>query len=437
MDAFYASVEERDDPSLRGKPLVVGGTGRRGVVAAANYQARVFGVRSAMPSSIARRRCPQAIFLPGNHKLYADVSRQVMAIFRSVTDLVEPLSLDEAFLDVTGAQRLQGAAPEIAAAIRDRVRAEVDLSCSVGVAPSKLVAKLASVEAKPQIKGRRVTPGSGVHVVTPEGVEDFLRPLPIRAMWGVGPKTAERLARLGIATVGELADLPLETLIGAVGEASGRHLHAVSNGRDERPVEPERETKSISHEETFATDRFDRDGLHRELVGMADSVASRLRSAELRGRTVTIKARYPSFQTVTRSLTLGQPTDQGPVIVAVADELLDKVDLDQGLRLLGVGVSGLTHEVNEQLTFDDLAGQTADHTGASGKPAVASTEAIDTIRARFGPAAIGPATLLGKPQRVAPGGQPDPEADDSRSRETPIKERFAQPWGPQDECLDG
>ena len=443
MDAFFVSVEERDNPSLKGKPVVVGGTGRRGVVAAANYAARVYGVRSAMASAMAKRLCPHAIFLPGDHKRYSEVSKQVMAIFHDVTELVEPLSLDEAFLDVSGSQRLQGPAPQIAATIRARVANDVNLTCSVGVAPSKLVAKLASVEAKPQIEGRVVKPGAGVFVVRPHEVEGFLRPLPVRAMWGVGPKTAERLARVGISTVGEMADLPLDTLISAVGDASGRHLNAVANGIDDRPVEPQREAKSISHEETFATDRYDINDLHRELVRMADSVASRLRAAGLRGRTVTIKARYPSFQTVTRSLTLDRPTDQAGPMIAVADELLAKVDVGQGLRLLGLGMTGLTDEVNDQLTFDDVIDLTADGDGPA--PADASTEAIDAIRSKFGQAAIGPATLLGRTTRVAPGGRPDDESDDqnvhdrrySQQHRMQPTEKNAQPWGPQDEDFDG
>ncbi len=408
MDAFYVSVEERENPSLRGKPVVVGGPGNRGVVAAANYPARVFGVRSAMASSMARRLCPHAIFLPGDHKRYADVSQSVMSIFRDVTELVEPLSLDEAFLDVTGSQRLQGPAPKIARSIRSRVQEEVGLTCSVGLAPSKLIAKLASEAAKPKIVGRRIEPGAGVRVVRVNEVQNFLRPLPVRAMWGVGPKTAERLTRLGIQTVGELADLPLAMLISSLGEANGHHLHEVSNGRDERPVVPGRETKSISQEETFATDVFDGELMHRELVRMSDSVASRLRAAGVRGRTVSIKARYPDFQTVTRSLTLERPTDQAPRILAVADELLSKVDVDLGLRLLGVGVSGLTSEIQDQLSFDDLAGTT---TGEQAASSVASTQAIDEIRARFGQAAIGPAAIVTK-DGVTP------------------KERYGQAWGP-------
>ncbi len=411
MDAFYVSVEIREKPELAGRPVVVGGGSQRGVVAAANYEARVFGVRSAMASSQARRLCPHAIFLPGNHSLYAEVSKDVMAIFRDVTPLVEPLSLDEAFLDVTGAQRVLGPAPAIARSIRSRVFEETALTCSVGLAPSKLVAKLASEDAKPQIVGRRVEPGLGVRVVRPPEVEGFLRPLPVRAMWGVGPKTAERLDRFGIQTVGDLADLSLPLLISAVGEASGKHLHEVANGRDERPVEPSRQTKSVSHEETFVHDLYEIDALHREIVRMADSVSSRLRKASLRGKTVSIKVRYPTFQTLTRSHTLERPTDEASQILAIADELLAKIDIGLGIRLLGVGVSGLTTDRADQLSFDDLV-----------EPDVpSSTPAIDEIRAKFGESAIGPATLVSDAglkagskegsDRTRPWGPDDPNGD--------------------------
>jgi DNA polymerase-4 len=401
MDAFFVAVEVRRDPSLRGKPVVVGGTGDRGVVAAASYEARAYGIHSAMPSTRARRLCPHALFLPGRHDRYSEVSGRVMAILRSYTPLVEPLSLDEAFLDVTGARRLWGSGPEVATQIRGRILDEEELTCSVGVAPTKFLAKLASEAAKPVASLDGVRPGQGVVVIPFGGELDFLHPLPVRALWGVGPKTHERLDRLGIATVGDLAALPLDTLVSAVGDASGRHLHQLANGIDERAVVPDQGVKSIGHEETFARDLHDHDELGRELVRLADGVGRRLRSADLAGRTVVLKVRFGDFTTITRSVTLPDPVDSGRAIAQAADELLHTLDVSMGVRLLGVSTSGLVAGGNQQLTLDEPADWSE------------ADRAMDRIRERFGDDAIAPAGVLGQ-QGIR------------------TKRRGDQQWGPDD-----
>lgn len=405
MDAFFVAVEVRRDPSLAGRPVVVGGSGPRGVVAAASYEARRFGVHSAMPSTRARRLCPQAVFLPGDHRRYQEVSRRVMEVLGSFTPLVEPLSLDEAFLDVAGARRLHGPAPEIAAAIRRRILDEEGLTCSVGAASTKFLAKLASEAAKPTATLDGVRPGPGV-VVVPIGDElAFLHPLPVRALWGVGPKTQARLDRLGVTTVGDLAALPEPALVAAVGRAAGRHLHALSNGIDDRPVVADQVAKSVGHEETFAHDLHDRAALGRELTRLADGVGRRLRAEGNTGRTVVLKLRYGDFHTITRSVTLAAPTDSSHTLAVAARGLLDGEDVAAGVRLLGVSVTGLVAGgAHHQLGFDDLAG-----TGAAAWSDVDG--AADAIRERFGPDAIAPAAALG-------------------GRGVRSKQRGDQQWGP-------
>jgi len=385
MDAFYASVEVLRDPSLAGRPVIVGGSGDRGVVASCSYEARAFGVRSAMPSVRARRMCPAAVFVHGDMSRYVGFSRRIHDVFSSFTPLVEGISLDEAFLDVAGARRLFGPAEHIAAVIRQRVRDETGLSCSVGVAPSKLVAKLASRHAKPTASRAGIVAGPGVVVVAPGEELAFLHPLDVTELWGVGPATAERLRSRGVRTIADLAAVPVDALVSWLGTANGRHLHALAWGRDDRPVEPDRPTRSLGHEETFAVDLVDRSALHREVVRQSDAVATRLRKASLAGRTVTVKVRFNDFATITRSRTLPEAVDVATDIAAVAGALLAGVDAGTGIRLLGVSVSNLAAGGGaRQLTL-----------GEDGPAWTDATRAVDGVRARFGAAAVGPATLLG------------------------------------------
>ncbi len=312
MDCFYAAVEMLDNPSLVGKPVVVGGTGNRGVVAAANYEARVYGVRSATPMARARRLCPQAIVLPGRFDRYEEISQQLRVIMRDVTPLVEPVSLDEAFLDVSGATRRVEDPSPVAHALRQRVRDEINLNCCIGVAASKLIAKLGSVAAKPRaLPNGVVEPGLGVKVVPPGTELQFLHPLPIRALWGVGAKTAERLADLGVKTVGDLAALPINALERAFGPRMGVQLYELANAMDDRPVVAEAAAKSISHEETYARDISDPAHLHREVVRQADAVAARMVHANMAARTVVLKVRYGDFTSITRSKTPGGSVEDG------------------------------------------------------------------------------------------------------------------------------
>lgn len=401
MDAFYVSVELRRRPELVGRPVVVGGTGDRGVVAAASYEARAFGVRSAMPSVRARRLCPHAVFLPGDHGLYAEVSARVMARFRAVTPLVEPISLDEAFLDVSGVRRLHGAPLEIARRLRAELADEEGLGASVGCAPSKLLAKLASEAAKPRASPAGPLPGRGVVEVAPGAELAFLHPLPVRALWGVGPATFARLERLGVRTVGDLAGLPPEAVTTALGAGVGGHLHRLAWAVDERPVVADHRPKSVSHEETYAVDLRDPDELRREVVRQADAVAQRLRRHGLAGRTVQLKVRFGDFRTITRSATLDEPVDTGPDVARAAKALLARIDPAPGVRLLGVGVSGFDDRPGRQLRLDAPAG--ADWEDAS--------RAVDAIRDRFGDGAIGPAAASGP-------------------RGLRVRRRGAQQWGP-------
>lgn len=409
MDAFFASVEVLDDPRLVGRPVVVGGTGPRGVVAACTYEARVFGVRSAMPMAEARRRCPRAVVLPGRHARYAEVSAALHACFHRVTPLVEGIGLDEAFLDVTGARRSGGGGRELAESLRARVADELGLRCSVGVGRSKLVAKLASVKAKPTVLDGVVRSGPGVVVVAPEDEAAFLRPLPVRALWGVGPATERRLDRLGVRTVADVADLPAGALERVVGPTTGRLLAALARGDDPRPVVADRPAKSVGHEETFARDVVDPEVLHRRLVRLVDAATRSLRRAGRSARTVTVKVRYGDFTQVTRARTLPEPADTPQQLGAVAAALLDEAGTGQGVRLLGVSLSGLAaadHARQLRLALDaEVPAGAADDAGASAPEAwsaaagpeawSAVAAAVDDIRTRFGDGSVVPATLTG------------------------------------------
>jgi len=391
MDAFFASVEVVRNPDLRGRPLVVGGSGERGVVAAASYEARVFGIRSAMPSLRARSLCPDLVFLPGDHAHYREVSGRVMAIFHRFTPLVEPLSLDEAFLDVGGAGRSVGDPGGIASEIRRLVSVEEGLTCSVGVAPNKFLAKLASEQAKPRVSTSGSHEGSGVCVVPPASVEAFLAPLPAEVVWGVGPRTMERLRRLGVVTVGDLAVVPEATLVSLLGAAVGSQLWRLSRGVDDRSVEPGQSVKSIGHEETFTVDLMDPESLMHELGGMADSVAGRAREAGVTARTVNIKVRFGDFTTITRASTLADATDSSAEIAEVAGAMLDKIDPSPGVRLLGVSLSGLREGSVRQLRLDELPGSGWDGEERGDRlPRWREAEGVvDRIRRRFGHRAIG------------------------------------------------
>ena len=382
MDAFYVEVERQDDPSLVGKPVIVGGGSERGVVASASYEARAKGVRSAMSSVVAKNLCPDAVFVRSNFPRYREVSRQVHEILYSVTPHLEPVALDEAFLDVGGAHRLFGSSEEIAWQIRSDVHETVGLDCSVGVASSKLLAKLASVAAKPKANIDGVKPGSGVFVVHPDQADDFLKVHPVEALWGVGRVTLEKLKALGINSVEDLARAPQELLVQELGVAHGKHLSSLSKGIDVRGVDSDRERKSISHEETFASDVYERDVLVSEIVRLADAVSSRAREQGLEGRTVHLKVRRPDMSFVTRSETLEMAVDTLPEIAGKATELLAQLDLRQGVRLLGVGLSRLGPAGPQQLTFRGVAENN------SGWGRLSLT--MDRIRQKYGSSAIAP-----------------------------------------------
>lgn len=375
MDAFYASATLLSHPELVGTPVIIGG-GNRGVVLSATYEARRFGVTSAMPMTRARRLCPQAVVLPPEHRLYATISAAVMEVFRSVTPVVEPLSLDEAFLDVSGALRRLGSPTSIGQMIRDTVHDEQGITCSVGVAPTKFVAKLASGLAKPD----------GMVVVPRDEVVPFVQQLPVGALWGVGERTEEALVRLGLRTVADIAHTPLATLVRGLGEATGHHLHELSWGRDPRPVEREQREKSIGSDETFEFDIDDAAEIHRRLLALSERTAARVRAAGMAGRTVTLRVRFSDFTTITRSRTLREPTDSGRAIHEAATGLFDALGLQRArIRLVGVRVDKLVE--TSQAPIQGVIGE-PEHGWRD------ADRAVDRARSRFGSGAVRPASLV-------------------------------------------
>ena len=387
MDAFYASATLLSHPELVGTPVISGG-GNRGVVLSATYEARRFGVASAMPMTRARRLCPQAVVLPPNHALYAEISAGVMQTFRSVTPDIEPLSLDEAFLDVSGAIRRLGSPASIGARIRDIVHDEQGITCSVGVASTKFVAKIASGLAKPD----------GMVVVPRDEVIPFVQQLPVGALWGVGEKTEEQLTRLGLRTVADIAHTPLPTLIRGLGEATGTHLHELSWGRDPRTVQREQREKSIGADETFEYDIDDPREIHRHLLKLSDRVAARLRAAGLTGRTVSIKVRFADFTTITRARTLREPTDGSREIYDTATSLYDALGLQRArIRLVGVRLEKLV--AVEAAPIQGMLGE-AEHGWRE------ADRAVDRASARFGAGSVRPASLIDR-GRSSPGADRD------------------------------
>jgi DNA polymerase-4 len=375
MDAFYASVAERDDPSLRGKAVVVG-AGARGVVLSANYAARKYGIRAAMPVGRAKRMAPHAVFVTPDHQRYSEVSAKVMEIFDSFTPLVEPISLDEAFLDVTGARKLLGTGREIAVEIRRQVEASEGITCSVGIAPSKFIAKLASGHCKP----------NGILEIPADRILNFLHPLPVNAIWGVGPKTAETLERLGLRTVADIANLPRATLIRALGQASGASLYELAWGRDYRDVTPNEPDKSISAAETFAQDIDDPEEILREFLRLTEKAAARLRENDYYAKTISIKVRFADFSTISRSKTLPLPIDSTHDIYEIAKSLYLALNLDRArLRLVGISLDNLSEAAPEQLLL-----------GARERGWREADSAIDRAKLRFGGGSVRPGRLIKK-----------------------------------------
>jgi len=378
MDAFYPAVEVLDNPELKGKPVIVGGSRNRGVVSSASYEARKFGVHSAQPMATAMRLCPHGIYLPVRMSRYHEVSDQIFEIFFRFTPLVEGLSIDEAFLDVTGSVRLFGRAEDIARKIKETVFKETGLTVSAGVAPSKFVAKIASDMDKPD----------GLTVVPPDGVREFLDPLPIRKMWGVGKVTQDALARLNIHTFKDLSQMQLQVLEKHFGK-HGIKMQRLAMGMDEREVVPEHDAKSIGHEDTFEKDIIGLGLAKKELLSQAHRVAHRMRQEQVRGETVTLKVKYSDFTRITRSATLSEATDDASVIYSTACALLDKTAVGKRpVRLLGISISNLSTDSESQLSLF--------REGKSPLKRSKLNTALDSIQEKFGNKSIRPGTLITK-----------------------------------------
>ncbi len=375
MDAFYASVEQRDNPELKGKPVVIGGNPKgRGVASTCSYEARKYGIRSAMPLAEAQRRCPQAIFLPVNMGKYQEVSSQIHKIFEYYTPIIEPISLDEAFLDVTSSISLFGSSENIASEIKHRIKKELQLTASVGLASNKYLAKIASDIRKPD----------GFFKLADEDIEDFLNPLPVERIWGVGPKTAEQLHNLKVRTISDLKTLD-ETYLKNIFGSLGSQLYQLARGIDNRPVEPIREIKSIGRETTFPEDIFDQEVLKTFILDLVVDVGRNLRLKSLKARTITLKIRYPDFRTVTRSKTLDYYTDLDKEIAKEAYFLLNELRLTQPIRLLGVSVHNMSGEMTQPSLFD-----TEDKNNNE-----ILSRTVDSLKDRFGEDSIIFARLLG------------------------------------------
>ena len=391
MDAFYAAIEQRDRPELRGKPVIVGGHGRRGVVSTASYEAREFGVHSAMPGRIARAKCPDGVFVTPRMDAYVAESRAIHAIFARYTPLVEPLSLDEAFLDVTESRALFGDGRRVAERVRADVLEETGLTVSIGVAATKYIAKVASDHDKPD----------GLVVVPPGEERAFLAPLPVRRLWGAGPVAQKRLRAAGLDLIGDLQRASLDRLVEVFGDNLGNHFWALANGLDPRPVEPARGARSLSHETTFEDDIADDDAVHRVLLELSESVGRRLRKQGLSGQIVRLKLRYPPFETHTRQRKLASPTDDDLAIYDTARTLLDRLrPSGRAVRLIGVGVAGLV-DAESPRQRGLFEGPRADAKSAR------VLRALDRIRDRFGESAIGHGVREPRPRSVA---ETDPSA---------------------------